>query len=50
MAGAFKADDTVQLQSVRPRMTLTSVDDRGYVRMLGLATRRKSTVISASMH
>jgi uncharacterized protein YodC (DUF2158 family) len=32
MAQAFKAGDMVQLKSGGPRMTLTSVDDRGYVR------------------
>ena len=32
MAQAFEAGDIVQLKSGGPRMTLTSVDDRGYVR------------------
>lgn len=32
MAQAFKVDDVVRLKSGGPRMTLTSVDDRGYVR------------------
>jgi uncharacterized protein YodC (DUF2158 family) len=32
MAQAFKAGDIVRLKSGGPRMTLTSIDDRGYVR------------------
>jgi uncharacterized protein YodC (DUF2158 family) len=32
MAQAFKAGDIVQLKSGGPGMTLTSLDDRGYVR------------------
>jgi uncharacterized protein YodC (DUF2158 family) len=32
MAQAFKTGDMVQLKSGGPRMTLTSLDDRGYVR------------------
>ena len=32
MAQAFKAGEVVRLKSGGPKMTLTSVDDRGYVR------------------
>jgi uncharacterized protein YodC (DUF2158 family) len=32
MAQAFKAGDIVRLKSGSPRMMLTCVDDRGYVR------------------
>jgi uncharacterized protein YodC (DUF2158 family) len=32
MTQAFKAGDIVRLKSGSPRMTLTSVDNRGYVR------------------
>jgi len=33
MAQAFKSGDIVQLKSGGPRMMLTSIDDRGYVRI-----------------
>jgi uncharacterized protein YodC (DUF2158 family) len=41
MAQAFKAGDDVQLKSGSPRMTLTSVDDRGYVRSAWFAGAEK---------
>ncbi len=41
MAQAFKAGDNVQLKSGSPRMTLTSVDDRGYVRTTWFAGAEK---------
>jgi uncharacterized protein YodC (DUF2158 family) len=41
MAQAFKAGEIVQLKSGGPRMTLTSVDDRGYVRTAWFAGAAK---------
>ncbi len=41
MAQAFEAGDIVQLKSGGPRMTLTSVDDRGYVRTAWFAGAAK---------
>jgi|GEM_PF-3339900 len=43
MAQALKAGDAVRLKSGGPRMMLTSVDDRGYVRtawFVGAAKQR----------
>ena len=41
MAQAFKSGEIVQLKSGGPRMTLTSVDDRGYVRTAWFAGAAK---------
>ena len=41
MAQAFKVGDTVRLKSGGPRMRLTNVDDRGYVRTAWFAGAAK---------